>query len=729
VNLSLTMDGPMFSSMQKEQSMMSIRRNASKNVETSKEGELVRAWLAQVLDERIDKYMPLDALLHDGVLLCRLINRIHPDAIPSINAPTSTQFLLRDNVETFLKKCVTVLKLKPTVLFDVADLFDGKNMKRVYGTLHAISICQESVDNGIPPLKLTHRRSPSQASNEGDSDVPGPNHQKLLLSADASTIIQHIRDRITSQENPNGISTLHEAASMAEFVKAIEPIITQEKEDPNVRDRNGLTPLYYAVEKQVSCCVERLLKFADPSIHYPMKFDQTVLHLAVTLPSAKIVDLLIHAKGTDINALTSKKNTPLLTSLIMKQPAHALALIEAGADVSIPNTQGNTPLHIAIKINSVDCVRALLLHGADINVKNNAGDSAKTLAANDGVHPQIVYLIENPERAKLDAERKRMLDPKKDNPEEEKNDNENEVEKEEEKKEEKKEEEKKEESASGSEHSSESGSSEPSAKSSSSSESEKEIDVEKTLIDAAHEGDAGTFRMTYEEHSKELKSINFTVDGWTCLHAAATAGSAPLVKFILGLPGVDTNVKGKDGSTPLVCAMKNNHKDCVALLMEEGKSDLNATSESGWNPVLLAAYNADMESIDMLCELAKKGAVNLDVPQKEAKGYHVLHFAAASKDHAAEAITKLLDAGAEINALNDNGQTPLHIAAFWDNAEAVRVLLDRGADKTIKNKHGRTAAELAIHYDYVDLLKIFGCLDKRIKNPKKPKFKKLEAPK
>lgn len=44
--------------------------------------------------------------------------------------------------------------------------------------------------------------------------------------------------------------------------------------------------------------------------------------------------MLIKAKGVDINAQTDKKNTPLLTALIMKQTHHALALIDARADES-----------------------------------------------------------------------------------------------------------------------------------------------------------------------------------------------------------------------------------------------------------------------------------------------------------------------------------------------------------------------------------------------------------
>jgi len=688
--------------------MMSMRVNAGRKEQVSKEGEIVRQWISVVLDERIEQGVPLQDLLHDGSIICRLLNRVHPGAVPTINAPGSSHFLLRDNVGTFLKQCGKILHLNSTVLFDVDDLFLGRNMKAVFGTLHAISITPEAQSRHIPVLDLNHRRSPSTEEGESLDSTPTQMQKKVTLAAEPAVIVQAVRDKVTGHPNPKGMSVLHEAASAAEFVDAIDYIIIMEKEDPNVRDRSGLTPLYYAVEKQVSRCVERLLKYADVTIHYSQKYGQTILHLAVSLSSAKIVDLLIHAKDIDLNARTDKENTPLLTALIKKQYANALALIEAGADVNIPNTQGNTPLHIAVKINSPECVCALLRHGAKTDAVNSAGESPLSLSHKDGVHQKIPFLIERPERAMLDAAEANMFATTKVEDKQEPEEPEPEP-----KQEEKKEQEEK-----------------KAEESSSESEKEEEFDVQKALMDAAREGNAGMFRMVYEEHGKSLESINFMIDGWTCLHAAATAGCAPIVKIILGIPNVDTNVKGKDGSTPLVCAMRNKHKDCVALLTEEGHSDLNATSEGGWNPVLFAAYTLDMESLDLMCEQAKKGAVDLDAPNKEAKGYHPIHFLAGSKGHGVEGLTKLLDAGADINGVTEGGQTALHIATVWDNVDAVRLLLERGADKTIKNKKGRTAADLAIYYDHVDLLELFGVMDKRKPGQKKePKQKKLDLPK
>ncbi len=62
----------------------------------------------------------------------------------------------------------------------------------------------------------------------------------------------------------------------------------------------------------------------------------------------------------------------------------------------------------------------------------------------------------------------------------------------------------------------------------------------------------------------------------------------------------------------------------------------------------------------------------------EVKAYRGLHAAAANGNTAE--IGKLIAAGANREARDDNGRTPLHVAAFRRQYDAARALMRRGAD-------------------------------------------------
>jgi ankyrin repeat protein len=58
-------------------------------------------------------------------------------------------------------------------------------------------------------------------------------------------------------------------------------------------------------------------------------------------------------------------------------------------------------------------------------------------------------------------------------------------------------------------------------------------------------------------------------------------------------------------------------------------------------------------------------------------------------------INVLADAGAEIDAKDNAGNTPLHEAVLSFKETAVAALLEKGATPTIRNHDGKTAADFA----------------------------------
>lgn len=79
-------------------------------------------------------------------------------------------------------------------------------------------------------------------------------------------------------------------------------------------------------------------------------------------------------------------------------------------------------------------------------------------------------------------------------------------------------------------------------------------------------------------------------------------------------------------------------------------------------------------------------------------------LAAMGVEPDAALISLFLAAGAEVNALNAYGQSPLHLAAHYGYDAIVDMLLAAGANVRTKNRQGRFAAEVAATHALADRL-------------------------
>ena len=147
--------------------------------------------------------------------------------------------------------------------------------------------------------------------------------------------------------------------------------------------------------------------------------------------------------------------------------------------------------------------------------------------------------------------------------------------------------------------------------------------------------------------------------------------------------GADVNFRKKDksggrrkistpGTTPFLCAAGTADTAYMKTLLELD-ADPKLNNAQNQTPLMMAAGIGEL-------------------PEADGPGTKPEHF---------EAVQFLLELGAEINAVDNNGETAMHATAYKSLPKVAQLLSDRGADIRIwakKSKQGRTPLSIAQGY-------------------------------
>lgn len=120
------------------------------------------------------------------------------------------------------------------------------------------------------------------------------------------------------------------------------------------------------------------------------------------------------------------------------------------------------------------------------------------------------------------------------------------------------------------------------------------------------------------------------------------------------------------------------------------------SAPNGWKPIHAACYNEFEKIIHILVE----NKARLNDPCGDIRNYSPLHILVSTKDIPVDLVEYLIDNGCNLNAVSDTGQTPLHLAVFWDHFPAVKLLVERKSNLQAKNEQGRRPLEVAAFYGY-----------------------------
>ena len=180
--------------------------------------------------------------------------------------------------------------------------------------------------------------------------------------------------------------------------------------------------------------------------------------------------------------------------------------------------------------------------------------------------------------------------------------------------------------------------------------------------------------------------------GYTALHAIAGTR-----KVALGDANPPPKPSGNMTSLEFVRALATHGANLNARI-KTVRPTIPPGPKPGLTPFLMAARTADVEFMKTLADL---GADPLLRDKDNSTALMLAGSRTGTAEEVLEAIKLTLDLGADIDAVNSNGETAMHSAAYKNRPEPIKLLAEKGASIEVwnrENKYGSTPLAIAVGY-------------------------------
>ncbi|XP_057298791.1 uncharacterized protein LOC130629553 isoform X2 [Hydractinia symbiolongicarpus] len=170
------------------------------------------------------------------------------------------------------------------------------------------------------------------------------------------------------------------------------------------------------------------------------------------------------------------------------------------------------------------------------------------------------------------------------------------------------------------------------------------------------------------------------------------------------------NLTDDEGNTALHYALTYKNYAVVSILLDSGECAVDLVNQAGYSPIMLAALAGFEKKNDkyVMQRLLRMGDIN----KESADTGQTPLMLAVSRGNLGT-VDLLLDAGCDVNAIDDEGSTALMCSCEHGNINIVKALLAHpGCDATIEDNEGSTALSIAMDARRKDLaLLIYGSLN------------------
>ena len=402
-----------------------------------------------------------------------------------------------------------------------------------------------------------------------------------------------------------------------------------------LRASDGTTPLLRAAHDDDLPAAQRLVK-AGADVKSANRYGVTPLSLACTNGDAPMIELFLKA-GADANETSAGGESALMTAARTGKLAAVQVLLAHGANPNAKDPRrGQTPLMWAAAEGNVEVVEGLLKAGADLHARLDTGFTAFLFAAREGRIPVVRALL----KAGADVNDTVPVIPR------------------------------------------------------------------KAQVHGGPRTGTTALHMAAGNAHFELATLlldagadpNATGPGYTALHMVTWVRKS----------GVGDNDPAPDGSGNMtslqfVKALVDHKADLNARMTKKVGVGLTSLNTLGATTFVLAARSADAE---LMRYLAKLGADPL-IPTADHANAMIVAAGlgtrspgedAGTEGEVVEALQAALDLGNDINAVDDNGETAMHGAAYKNLPGAVEFLASHGAKIEVwhrKDKQGWTPLIIA----------------------------------